>query len=146
MLRKVSAEELKAGIQTHIDETQGHIDRVEQAMEKLNVRPGRKACEAMRGLVEEAVQEVEEHDEKGRILDLVIIANLQRIEHYEIAAYGTNVALAKAVGEAEVQKLMEETLAEEKAADTKLTEVTQKGVMPMALEGGSGLAKGRKAA
>jgi ferritin-like metal-binding protein YciE len=146
VVRKVSAEELKAGIQAHIEETQGHIDRVEQAMEKLNVRPGRKVCEAMRGLVEEATHEVEEHDEKGPILDLVVIAALQRIEHYEIAAYGTNVTLANAVGEVEVAKLMEETLAEEKATDTKLTEVTQKAVLPKALEGETGPAKGRKAA
>ena len=147
VLRKASAEELKAGIQAHIDETQGHIDRVEQAMEKLNVRPGRKVCEAMRGLVEEATHELEEHDDaKGPILDLVIIASLQRIEHYEIAAYGTNAVLAKAVGEAEVAKLMEETLAEEKATDTKLTDVTQKAVLPKALEGEAGPSKGRKAA
>lgn len=146
VVRKVSAEELKAGIQAHIEETQAHIDRVEQAMEKLNVRPGRKVCEAMRGLVEEATHEVEEHDEKGPILDLVVIAALQRIEHYEIAAYGTNVTLANSVGEVEVAKLMEETLAEEKATDTKLTEVTQKAVLPRALEGESGPARGRKAA
>jgi Domain of unknown function (DUF892) len=94
-LRKASAEALREGIQVQ-------IERVEQAMEKMSVRPGRKVCEAMRGLVEEAQHEIEEHGEKGPILDLVIVAGMQRIEHYEIAAYGTNVALAKAIGEKEV--------------------------------------------
>ena len=69
-LRKASAEALREGIQMHIEQTQTQIERVEQAMEKLSVRPGRKVCEAMRGLVEEAQHEIEEHDEKGPILDL----------------------------------------------------------------------------
>jgi ferritin-like metal-binding protein YciE len=98
-LRKASAEALRQGIQTHIEQTQVQIERVEQAMEKMNVRPGRKVCEAMRGLVEEAQHEIEKHDERGPILDLIIVAGMQRIEHYEIAAYGTDVALAEALGE-----------------------------------------------
>jgi ferritin-like metal-binding protein YciE len=113
-LRKTSAEALREGIQTHIEQTQVQIERVEQAMERMNVRPGRKVCEAMRGLVEEAQQETEEHDEKGPILDLVIVAGMQRIEHYEIAAYGTNVALAEALGEKEVADLLTQTLEEGK--------------------------------
>jgi uncharacterized protein DUF892 len=79
--------------------------------------------------------EPEEHDEKGPILDLVIVAGMQRIEHYEIAAYGTNVALAEALGEKQVAKLLSETLEEEKQTDLKLTEVTQKAIMPEALTG-----------
>ena len=105
-LRKASAEALREGIQMHIEQTQVQIERVEQAMEKMSVRPGRKVCEAMRGLVEEAQHEIEEHDEKGPILDLVIVAGMQRIEHYEIAAYGTDVALAEALGEKEVADLL----------------------------------------
>jgi ferritin-like metal-binding protein YciE len=134
-LRKASAEELREGIQMHIEQTQVQIERVEQALDKLNVRPGRKVCEAMRGLVEEAQHEIEEHDEKGPILDLVIVAGMQRIEHYEIAAYGTDVALAEALGEEEVASLLSETLEEEKQTDMKLTEVTQKTIMPEALAG-----------
>jgi ferritin-like metal-binding protein YciE len=134
-LRKASAEALREGIQMHIEQTQVQIERVEQAMDKLNVRPGRKICEAMRGLVEEAQHEIEEHDEKGPILDLVIVAGMQRIEHYEIAAYGTDVALAEALGEEEVASLLSETLEEEKQTDIKLTEVTQKAIMPEALAG-----------
>jgi ferritin-like metal-binding protein YciE len=135
VLRKVSAEALREGLQLHIDQTQVQIERVEQAMEQMQVRPGRKVCEAMRGLVEEAQHEIEEHDEKGPILDLIIVAGMQRIEHYEIAAYGTGIALAQAVGEQEVADLLTETLEEEKQTDLKLTEVTQKAIMPEALAG-----------
>jgi len=135
-LRKASATALREGIQLHIDQTQVQIERIEQAMEKLGVRPGRKVCEAMRGLVEEAQHQIEEHEEKGPILDLIIVAGMQRIEHYEIAAYGTDVALAKALGETEVADLLAETLEEEKQTDLKLTEVTQRAIMPEALAGG----------
>jgi ferritin-like metal-binding protein YciE len=132
-LRKASAEALRKGIQMHIDQTHVQVERIEEAMEKMNVRPGRKVCEAMRGLVEEAQHEIEGYDEKGPILDLVIVAGMQRIEHYEIAAYGTDIALAKALGEKDVVKLLSETLEEEKQTDLKLTEVTQKALMPEAL-------------
>jgi len=131
-LRKASAPALREGIQLHIEQTQTQIERVEQAMERLEVRPGRKLCEAMRGLVEEAQHEIEEH-EKGPVLDLVIVAGMQRIEHYEIAAYGTNIALAEALEEKEVAGLMTETLKEEKETDLKLTEVTKRHIMSEAM-------------
>jgi len=137
VVKKATAPELREGIQMHIDQTQTQIERVEQAMEKIGVRPGRKVCEAMRGLVEEAQHEIDDQDSKGPILDLVIVAGMQRIEHYEIAAYGTDVALAKALGEEEIADLLTQTLDEEKQTDLKLTEVTQKFVMPQALENGA---------
>jgi ferritin-like metal-binding protein YciE len=150
-LRKASAQALREGIQLHIEQTQVQIERVEQAMEKMNVRPGRKVCEAMRGLVDEAQHEIEERGEKGPILDLVIVAGMQRIEHYEIAAYSTGVALAQAIGEKDVAALLAETLEEEKQTDLKLTEVTQKAIMPEALAGadeesGDGRSGGRSGA
>jgi len=132
--KKATAPALRDGIQMHIEQTQTQIERVEQALEKLDARPGRKVCEAMRGLVEEAQHEVEEHD-KGPILDLVIVAGMQRIEHYEIAAYGTDIALAKALGESEVADLLSQTLEEEKQTDLKLTEVTEQHLMAEALAG-----------
>jgi ferritin-like metal-binding protein YciE len=147
VLRKASSPALRDGIQMHIEQTQTQIERVEQAMEQMEAKRGRKVCEAMRGLVEEAQHEVEEQEGKGPILDLVIVAGMQRIEHYEIAAYGTGIALAKALGENEVAKLLAETLEEEKMTDTKLTQVTQESIMPEALgsgEGGEGGSSGRK--
>ena len=132
-LKMASAPALREGIEMHIEQTQVQIERVEQAMEKLEIRPGRKVCEAMRGLVEEATQEIADQDGKGPILDLVIVAGMQRIEHYEIAAYGTDVALAKALDEEEVMDLLTLTLEEEKQTDLKLTEVTEQHIMPAAM-------------
>ena len=133
VLKKSNSPMLREGIQLHIDQTQTQVERVEQAMEQLDAKRGRKVCEAMRGLVDEAQHEIDQHDGKGPILDLVIVAGLQRIEHYEIAAYGTAIALAKALGEDQVASLLSETLEEEKMTDTKLTEVTQQSIMPEAL-------------
>jgi ferritin-like metal-binding protein YciE len=133
--RKATAPALREGIELHIEQTQAQIERVERAMDKMDVRPGRKVCEAMRGLVEEAEHEMEENEGEGPILDLVIVAGMQRIEHYEIAAYGTGIALARAVREQEVADLLSETLEEEKQTDLKLTEITQKSIMPQALSG-----------
>jgi ferritin-like metal-binding protein YciE len=132
-LRKAGAPALREGIEAHIEQTETQIGRVEQALERLDARPGRKVCEAMRGLVEEAQHEAEAHG-KGPILDLVLIAGMQRIEHYEIAAYGTAAAVAEALGEGEVASLLAATLEEEKQTDLKLTEVTASHVMPMALQ------------
>jgi len=132
-LKMASAPALRDGIQLHIEQTQVQIERVEQAMEKLEAKPGRKVCEAMRGLVEEAQHEISEQDGKGPIMDLVIVAGMQRIEHYEIAAYGTDIALAKALGEGEVVDLLTLTLDEEKQTDSQLTEVTELHIMPAAL-------------
>ena len=134
-LRKASDPELKKGIEAHIAQSEEQRERVEQALEKLGAKAGRRVCEAMRGLVEEAQHELEEHD-KGPILDLVIVASQQRIEHYEISAYGTMVELSKAMGEGEVADLLAQTLAEEKAQDEKLTEVTRSSILPAALGSG----------
>lgn len=134
-LKMATASALREGIQLHIDQTQTQIERVEEAMAKLEVRPGRKVCEAMRGLVEEAQHQIGEQDGKGPILDLVIVASMQRIEHYEIAAYGTDIALAQALGEQEIVELLTATLEEEKQTDLKLTEVTEQHIMPEAMAG-----------
>jgi ferritin-like metal-binding protein YciE len=135
VMRKTSDPELRKGIEAHIAQSEEQRNRVEQALEQLGGRAGRKVCEAMRGLVEEAQHELEDHD-KGPILDLVIVAGQQRIEHYEIAAYGTMVELSKAMGENEVADLLAQTLAEEKQQDEKLTEVTRSTILPAALSSG----------
>src|SRR3954469_19604778 len=132
--RKASAPALKQGIELHIEQTQTQIERLEQVMEKMEMKPGRKVCEAMRGLVEEAQSTIQEQD-KGPIMDLVIVAGMQRIEHYEISAYGTNIALADALGEKEVSALLTETLEEEKQTDLSLTKITQQSIMRDAMGG-----------
>lgn len=134
-LRKVSAPGLRQGVELHIEQTQSQIDRVTEALEQLGSKPGRKVCEAMRGLVEEAQHEIEDQETKGPILDLVIVAGMQRIEHYEIAAYGTDIALAKALGEGKVVELLTGILEEEKQTDQLLTRVTESEIMPEAMGG-----------
>jgi ferritin-like metal-binding protein YciE len=134
-LKMASAPALREGIQMHIEQTQVQIERVEQAIETLGTKLGRKVCEAMRGLVEEAAHEIGEQDGKGPMMDLVIVAGMQRIEHYEIAAYGTDIALARALGEQELVDLLALTLEEEKQTDLKLTEVTEQHIMPEAMAG-----------
>jgi ferritin-like metal-binding protein YciE len=134
-LRKASDPQLRRGIEAHIAKSEKQRERVEQALGALGAKPGRKVCEAMRGLVEEAQQEQQEGD-KGPVLDLVIIASHQRIEHYEIAAYGTMAELAGALGEAKVAETLAKTPAKEKAQDERLTEVTRGIVLPAALSGG----------
>jgi ferritin-like metal-binding protein YciE len=131
-MRKCTDPELKTGIEAHIAQSEDQRERVEQALQQLGGKAGRKVCEAMRGLVEEAQHELEEH-EKGPVLDLIIVASQQRVEHYEIAAYGTMVELSKAMGETEVAELLGGILAEEKEQDEKLTEVTRSTLLPTAL-------------
>jgi ferritin-like metal-binding protein YciE len=131
-LRKASDPELKQGIEAHIAQSEEQRERVEQALDKLNGKPGRRVCEAMRGLVEEAQHELEERD-KGALLDLVIVAGQQRIEHYEIASYGTMAELSKALGENEVADLLAEILDQEKAQDERLTDITRSAILPLAL-------------
>jgi ferritin-like metal-binding protein YciE len=133
-LRKTSDAELKKGLEAHIAQSEEQRERVESVLESLDSRPGRKVCEAMRGLVEEAQHELEEHA-KGPVLDLVIVAAQQRIEHYEIAAYGTMAELAKATGMTEAAGALAEILAQEKAQDELLTELTRSTLLPTALEG-----------
>ena len=133
-LRNASDPKLKEGIDAHIDQSETQRERIEQALTQLGEKPGRKVCEAMRGIIEEAQHEQQEH-EKGPIMDLVLVAGLQRVEHYEICAYGIMVELAKAVGENEVADLLGQTLGEEKAMDEQLTQVTRDSILPAALEG-----------
>ncbi|WP_159349545.1 YciE/YciF ferroxidase family protein [Roseomonas harenae] len=132
--KKATEPQLREGLEAHVAQSEEQRTRVEQALEKLGAKPGRKVCEAMRGLVEEAQHELEEQDEKGPVMDLVIVASQQRMEHYEIAAYGTMAELARAMGENEVAELLGQTLAEEKAQDERLTEVTRSAILPAAME------------
>ena len=120
--KAASSEELKQALQKHLDQTKGQIERLDKAFEILEKRAGGKTCEAMKGLLEEAAESIEEI-EQGPVLDVAIIAAAQRIEHYEIAAYGTVATLAEAMGQTEIQQLLAQTLQEEKDTDELLTGV-----------------------
>src|SRR5690242_5325070 len=88
LARKVESEELKKALQQHLEQTKGQVDRLDRVFEILEARAGRNTCEGMKGLLDEAARQAEEI-EPGPILDAALIAALQRVEHYEIAAYGT---------------------------------------------------------
>ena len=135
--KKISSQALKELMQQHREQTEHQVERLEQALEKLGAKAGRKVCEGMRGLVEEAQSELEDHD-KGPLLDAVIVGAQQRMEHYEIAAYGTIAALAKAAGQQEIADLMAQTLQEEKEADEKLSQIAESEINPAAVGGGAG--------
>ena len=111
-------------MQEHLEQTKGQIERLDRIFEILEKRSSGKTCEGMKGLIEEAQTQLEEI-EKGPVLDAAIIGALQRVEHYEIAAYGTVATLAEAMGQEEVKELLGETLDEEKETDERLTQVAQ---------------------
>ena len=135
LAKKASAPSLKEALQTHAEETEAQVERLEKGLEMLGGKPGRKVCEGMRGIIEEGQQELEDHD-KGPLLDTLIVAMQQRVEHYEIASYGTTASLAKALGEEKVGQILGEILEEEKQTDLKLTQVTEQHIMAEALGGG----------
>jgi len=124
LTKAVQSEDLKQAMQEHLEQTKGQIERLDRIFEILEKRSSGKTCEGMKGLIEEAQTHMEEV-EKGPVLDCAIIGALQRVEHYEIAAYGTVATLAEAMGQEEVKELLGETLEEEKETDERLTQVAQ---------------------
>jgi ferritin-like metal-binding protein YciE len=121
MAKSADSEELADAIRNHLEETKNHVVRLEQVFAKFDEKPRAKACKAMRGLIEEGGEAA---SDEGALSDLAIIAAAQKVEHYEISAYGTAKAWAEKLGNREAVKLLDETLKEEKAADAKLTEVS----------------------
>ena len=124
MAKAAQSEELREALESHLQETEGHVDRLKQVFESLDEKPKSKTCKAMKGLVEEGAEILQELKGKSTI-DAGIIAAGQKVEHYEIASYGTVRAWAEQMGHDEAVRLLEETLEEEKAADEKLTEIAQ---------------------
>jgi ferritin-like metal-binding protein YciE len=122
MAKAASSDELRQAIEDHLEETNNQVQRLEQAFEQLDKTAKGKTCKAMKGLIEEGGEVIEENSEEP-INDLALIAAAQRVEHYEISAYGTAKAMATHIGEDQVASLLEETEDEEKAADKKLTEI-----------------------
>lgn len=120
MARAASNPELVTAFETHLEETRGQIERIDKLVEASDLRLKRIKCVAMEGLVEEGKEVIEEID-KGPVLDAALVAAAQKVEHYEIASYGTLCALAKHLGQTEALRLLQETLEEEKATDKKLT-------------------------
>ena len=124
MAKAASSDELRNGFQEHLEQTKGHVERLEQIFEALDESPKGKKCAGMEGLVKEGA-EVMQEDFEGAVMDAALIGAAQRVEHYEIAAYGTVIAFAEQLGESEHSSLLKETLDEEKETDEKLTSLAE---------------------
>ena len=122
MAKAATTPELKQAFELHLEQTRGQIERLDQVFEQLDLPKRAKKCEAMEGLLEEARAAMEEIED-ATVLDVGMIINAQKVEHYEIAGYGSLVALAKQLGHDEAAHLLDETLTEEKETDRKLNEV-----------------------
>jgi ferritin-like metal-binding protein YciE len=125
--------ELAEGFRQHLEETQGQIERIDQVVEQLGIKLKRIKCLAMEGLVAEG-QEIVEEIEKGPVRDAMLITGAQKVEHYEIASYGSLITVANSLGYTEAAELLKETLAEEKATDEKLSQIALSKVNQDALQ------------
>lgn len=130
--------QLAESFTTHLEETQGQIERIDQIVETMGLKLKRIKCLAMEGLVAEGAETIEEI-EQGPVRDAMLIVGAQKVEHYEIAAYGSLVTIAKSLGYDEAVELLKETLAEEKATDEKLSKVALSQVNKEALQQASEL-------
>jgi len=126
LAKAAQSPKLAAAFEAHLEETQGQIQRIDQVVELLGIRLKRIKCAAMEGLVEEGKDVIQDIDE-GPLRDAALIGGAQKVEHYEIAAYGTLCAIGKQLGYTQAVKLLKETLAEEKATDEKLTILAESG-------------------
>ncbi len=124
MAKASTNEQLSEGFEEHLRQTTEHVSRLEQIFERLGEKASGKKCLGMEGLVKEGADTMKE-DYSEEVMDAAIIGAAQRVEHYEIAAYGTAKALAELLGEDEDVSLLEQTLREEKETDEKLTELAQ---------------------
>jgi len=124
MAKAATSEDLRSGFEAHLEQTRGHVERLEEIFEGLGQKAAGKKCNAMVGLIKEG-EEVMDEDFDGEVMDAALISAAQRVEHYEIAAYGCVAAWAELLGESEAAALLEKTLAEEKETDQKLTELSR---------------------
>ena len=137
MMEAATAPSLKQSFEQHIQETERQVERLERVMQMMGVPVEENTCEGMQGLIEEAEEVIDEMD-PGPVLDAAIIAAAQKQEHYEIAAYGTLTAFAKAMGQAQAADLLAQTLKEEKDTDERLTMLAEQEINPAALQAGGG--------
>lgn len=124
MAKGAESEKLRAAIESHLLETEGHVERLEQVFKTLEVGARGIKCAAMEGLIEEG-HEVLTSEFESSVKDAAIIAAANKVEHYEIATYGTLVSFAGLLGHTEAQRLLQATLKEEREADRKLTELAE---------------------
>jgi ferritin-like metal-binding protein YciE len=124
MIKAATSEDLRAGFEEHLEQTKGHVSRLEEIFKALGESPKGKRCKGMEGLIKEGGEMIEE-DPAPEELDAGLISAAQRVEHYEIAGYGCVSTYAKLLGEDEAVSLLRETLEEEKKTDEKLTQLAE---------------------
>jgi len=124
MAKKASAPELKRAFQDHLAQTEGHVERLEKIFKGMGEKPTGKTCKAMKGLIEEG-KEIIEEDGEGSVLDAALIGAAQRVEHYEIAGYGVVRTFASLLGEDDAMEKLQRTLNEEAETDKKLTKLAE---------------------
>jgi ferritin-like metal-binding protein YciE len=124
MAQAATSEDLRSGFEEHLEQTRGHVRRLDEIFAELDEKPSGKKCKGMEGLIQEGKEMIEE--EEGDVLDAGLISAAQRVEHYEIAAYGCVRTYANLLGETAAADLLEETLTEEKETDEKLTGLAEK--------------------
>ncbi|HZW80247.1 MAG TPA: ferritin-like domain-containing protein [Candidatus Deferrimicrobiaceae bacterium] len=124
MAKAASSDELRQGFEEHLEQTRGHVERLQQILEQLGEKATGKKCLGMEGLVKEGAETMGE-DFEDAMMDAALISAAQRVEHYEIAGYGSVIAYADLLGESEHASLLRETLQEEKETDEKLTELAK---------------------
>jgi ferritin-like metal-binding protein YciE len=124
MAKKASAPELKRAFQEHLTQTEGHVNRLEKILKGLGEKPTGKTCKAMKGLIEEG-KEIIEEDGDGSVLDAALIGAAQRVEHYEMAGYGVVRTFASLLGEEDAMQSLQRTLNEEGETDKKLTQIAE---------------------
>lgn len=127
MAKKATSSELVSALEDHLAVTETHVDRLEQVFDIIGEKAAAKKCEAMDGLITEA-EEIMKETEDGVVRDAGIISAAQKVEHYEIASYGTLVSFANTLGESDAAELLEQTLDEEKEADQALTEIAESSI------------------
>src|SRR4029453_15544437 len=127
MIKAASSPDLRAAFEAPLDETQGQVSRLEEVFATLDEKVRGKHCDGMEGIIEEGKSAMEE-DFDDSTMDACLIASAQRVEHYEMAAYGTLVAWAQAMGHNEAADLLQQTLEEEKSADEKLSSLAEDGI------------------
>nr|WP_262481002.1 ferritin-like domain-containing protein [Algoriphagus resistens] len=125
MSKGATSSKLKKAIDTHLEQTKEHVNRLEEVFEILDLKPQAKKCDAMEGLIEEAQSILEDTDSDTIKRDAGIIIASQKVEHYEIASYGSLVSVAKLMGLSEAEKILSKTLDEEKKTDALLTKLAE---------------------
>lgn len=135
MAKASHSQDLREGFENHLEQTKGHVERLEQIFEALDEKPSGKKCKGMEGLIAEGEEMIADKKLHGETRDAGLISAAQRVEHYEIAAYGCVRTYANLLGESEAAELLDQTLQEEKETDEKLTELAEEINVQAANEG-----------